>query len=244
MAAYRRVWLASRAGWLPRTGISSGTLRSVIEYGLPLPFTVSIQSIPEFTSTCMRCHFNAYLGPRLCSLGLLCLLCTFSAMSKFFAVKQHTSLYVHARHSGFRDASKAPEFLKAVCLRRSDHSPVLHVPVAEEQIKNKPTASYVRWQRGTARRTATDRYLLLAGPTAANLQQRVCCCGLMLGDGHRTVHRPWSAHYAGGATNDPHVAWYICFCWSYSTRPNTRKHRRVQDSQRAENNEKKYWKRR
>jgi len=25
-------------GWLPRTGISSGTLRSVIEYGLPLPF--------------------------------------------------------------------------------------------------------------------------------------------------------------------------------------------------------------
>ena len=82
----------------------------------------------------MRCHFNAYLGPRLCSLGLLCLLCTFSAMSKFFAVKQHTSLYVHARHSGFRDASKAPEFLKAVCLRRSDHSPVLHVPVAEEQI--------------------------------------------------------------------------------------------------------------
>ena len=32
------LWLASSAGWLPRTGISSGTLRSVIEYGLPLPF--------------------------------------------------------------------------------------------------------------------------------------------------------------------------------------------------------------
>ena len=31
-------WLTSPAGWLPRTGISSGTLRSVIEYGLPLPF--------------------------------------------------------------------------------------------------------------------------------------------------------------------------------------------------------------
>jgi len=31
-----------------------------------------------------------------------------------------------------------------------------------------------------ARRTARDRYLLLAGPTAANLQQRVCCCGPML----------------------------------------------------------------
>jgi len=28
------------AGWLPRTGISSRTLRSVIEYGLPLPFLV------------------------------------------------------------------------------------------------------------------------------------------------------------------------------------------------------------
>ena len=30
------LWLTSHAGWLPRTGISSGTLRSVIEYGLPL----------------------------------------------------------------------------------------------------------------------------------------------------------------------------------------------------------------
>ena len=33
------LWLTSRAGWLPRTGISSGTLRSVIEYGLPLSST-------------------------------------------------------------------------------------------------------------------------------------------------------------------------------------------------------------
>ena len=32
------LWLTSPAGWLPRTGISSGTLRSVIEYGLSLPF--------------------------------------------------------------------------------------------------------------------------------------------------------------------------------------------------------------
>jgi len=34
------LWLTSPAGWLPRTGITSGTLRSVglIEYGLPLPF--------------------------------------------------------------------------------------------------------------------------------------------------------------------------------------------------------------
>ena len=32
------LWLTSPAGWLPRTGISSGPLRSVIDYGLPLPF--------------------------------------------------------------------------------------------------------------------------------------------------------------------------------------------------------------
>ena len=31
------LWLTSPAGWLPRTGISSRTLRSVIEYELPLP---------------------------------------------------------------------------------------------------------------------------------------------------------------------------------------------------------------
>jgi len=32
------LWFTSPAGWLPRTEINSGTLRSVIEYGLPLPF--------------------------------------------------------------------------------------------------------------------------------------------------------------------------------------------------------------
>ena len=32
------LWLTSPAGWLPRTGISSGTLHSVIEYKLPLLF--------------------------------------------------------------------------------------------------------------------------------------------------------------------------------------------------------------
>jgi len=32
------LWLTSPAGWLPRTGISYGTLLSAIEYGLPLPF--------------------------------------------------------------------------------------------------------------------------------------------------------------------------------------------------------------
>jgi len=32
------LWFTSPAGWLPRTRISSGTLRSAVEYGLPLPF--------------------------------------------------------------------------------------------------------------------------------------------------------------------------------------------------------------
>ena len=32
------LWLTSPAGWLPRTGISSGTRLSEIKYGLPLPF--------------------------------------------------------------------------------------------------------------------------------------------------------------------------------------------------------------
>jgi len=32
------LWLTSPAGWLPRTGISSGTLGSVIEYGLTFTF--------------------------------------------------------------------------------------------------------------------------------------------------------------------------------------------------------------
>jgi len=38
----------SPAGWLPRTRISSGTLRSVIEYELPLPFPLQIAGLcPE-----------------------------------------------------------------------------------------------------------------------------------------------------------------------------------------------------
>ena len=31
------LWLTSPAGWLPRTGISSETLRSAVKYGQPLP---------------------------------------------------------------------------------------------------------------------------------------------------------------------------------------------------------------
>ena len=36
------IWLTSPAGWLPRTGISSGTLRSVIEYRPPFYYRVTL----------------------------------------------------------------------------------------------------------------------------------------------------------------------------------------------------------
>ena len=39
------LWLTSPAGWLPGTRISSGTLPSVIKYGLPLPFLVWVISL-------------------------------------------------------------------------------------------------------------------------------------------------------------------------------------------------------
>jgi len=47
MAAYRRVYDSRHL--LPKTGISSGTLRSVIEYGLPLPFVSSRNSNSTFS---------------------------------------------------------------------------------------------------------------------------------------------------------------------------------------------------
>ena len=46
------LWLTSPAGWLPRIGISSGTLRSVIEYGLPLPFYLVMNKVGH--TTCRR----------------------------------------------------------------------------------------------------------------------------------------------------------------------------------------------
>ena len=61
------------------------------------------------------------------------------------------------------------------------------MPKSPNDKTSRCSASCVRWQRGTARirpplllsagSVAIDRYLLPAGPTAANLQQRVCCCG-------------------------------------------------------------------
>ena len=46
------LWLASPAGWLPRTGICSGTLRSVIEYGLPLPFLLYTYNVEQISTAC------------------------------------------------------------------------------------------------------------------------------------------------------------------------------------------------
>jgi len=43
------LWLTSPAGWLQRTGISSGTLRSAVEYLLPLLFYWWIQSFGVFS---------------------------------------------------------------------------------------------------------------------------------------------------------------------------------------------------
>ena len=58
------LWLTSPAGWLPRTGISSGTLRSVIEYGLPLPFLVLyvIAVLQSYDALCKSmCFFLLYI---------------------------------------------------------------------------------------------------------------------------------------------------------------------------------------
>ena len=52
------LWLTSPAGWLPRTGISSETLHSVIEYGLPLPFR-AVQQAPALSSKCGQCHIDS-----------------------------------------------------------------------------------------------------------------------------------------------------------------------------------------
>jgi len=41
----------------------------------------------------------------------------------------------------------------------------------------------------SAGRPAIDRYLLLVGPTAANLQQRLCRCGLVLGQTDGQTYR-------------------------------------------------------
>ena len=54
------LWLKSPAGWLPRTRISSRTLRSVIKYGLPLPFLL-VDGICRNTMSCVT-QWEAHRG--------------------------------------------------------------------------------------------------------------------------------------------------------------------------------------
>ena len=41
------LWLTLPAGWLPRTGIGSGTLCSENKYGLPLPFVDTLSRVDQ-----------------------------------------------------------------------------------------------------------------------------------------------------------------------------------------------------
>jgi len=64
------LWLTSPAGWLPSTGISSRTLHSVIEYGLPLPFSVLINCISVYCKLIV-CSLATMIVLRLCSVYLV-----------------------------------------------------------------------------------------------------------------------------------------------------------------------------
>ena len=56
------LWLTLPAGWLPRTGICSGTLRLVTEYGLPLHFLAKNKPV-KFT--CLLAYKTRFLIRRL-----------------------------------------------------------------------------------------------------------------------------------------------------------------------------------
>ena len=58
------LWLTSPTGWLPRTGISSGILRSVIEYGQPLVGAISNRIISDSTRKLTCTLFNIKLNTR------------------------------------------------------------------------------------------------------------------------------------------------------------------------------------
>jgi len=76
------VWLTSPAGWLPRTRISSGTLCSAIDYGLPLPFCICLYVVDLlFPSVLWRCWLGGRKGIRpvkKLSGGVLAWLCVWS----------------------------------------------------------------------------------------------------------------------------------------------------------------------
>jgi len=55
------LWLTSPAGWLPGTGISSGTLRSVvIEYGLPVWIHTGLSRVLEITINLVPADFDVW----------------------------------------------------------------------------------------------------------------------------------------------------------------------------------------
>jgi len=56
------LWLTSPACWLPRTGISSGTLRSVIEQGLPLTFTYFVTNSVHVGRPLCRIAMSRVMG--------------------------------------------------------------------------------------------------------------------------------------------------------------------------------------
>jgi len=69
------LWLTSPAGWLPGTGISSGTLRSAVEYGLPSPLMQYCNSCywrcaEEVGET--NCPTSAIVCPSLSSFARRC----------------------------------------------------------------------------------------------------------------------------------------------------------------------------
>jgi len=56
------LWLTSPAGWLPRTRISSGTLRWVLEYGLPLH--LQLMWLTHASYFCLQLLTHRYLSDR------------------------------------------------------------------------------------------------------------------------------------------------------------------------------------
>ena len=66
------LWLTSPAGWLPRTGISSGTLRSVIEYGQPILFYLLLPAVDRDSVVRLSniCSFWSELCVRLRDVAL------------------------------------------------------------------------------------------------------------------------------------------------------------------------------
>ena len=65
------LWLTSPAGWLPRTGISSGTIRSVIEYGLAFYTWVSRDNSTDIVVAHTLLYVERY-ARAVVKVGLVC----------------------------------------------------------------------------------------------------------------------------------------------------------------------------